>query len=399
MLIQKTDILSQLKQNKELLGQLAELLNPTGDPEQGLQLQNMLSSLQTPRDFREKFAYGAFFTHTLESNGTSFEIEGLEKLEKGNAYLFIANHRDIILDTVGLNASLLGAGLSPARPVVGSNLHVSPEASAIIKLMRGLTALRVGGIREMYQAAKDLSARISTSLALGESVWIAQRAGRAKDGYDITEPVVLKMLLMAMKDKGLKLPELLDQVHIVPVSVSYEFDPADRLKAWDYGRRRAPLYSVIYNRDIHVRDLAARFKDKALDMNPISSHKKTDEREKRKYADAASVLVSIRRPKGRVHMHIADPIKDSKITHVKELAAAIDRSIQLGQHFYPSNFIAYDRLYDTQIYADYYSQEEQHSFLARFRGLPDHVLAHALALYAHPIDLYLQQGGVVSCEN
>ncbi len=393
MFVERPDIIESLKANQKLRHQIESVFNPSGDPEKSARVQYMFDQVKTPRDFREKIVYGAFFSLTLDQGDSSISASGLEKLDSNQAYLFVSNHRDIILDTIGLNALLLKAGLVTARPVVGSNLHVSPEVTAIIKLLRSFTALRSGGIREMYHAAKELSQHIATSLTLGESVWIAQRAGRAKDGFDVTDPVVLKMLLMGMKERGYKLPEALDHFKIVPVSMSYEFDPADRLKAWGLNAKRAHSRD---NSEYSMREIASRMKTKALDMSPMTVARREKYEPTRKYADAASVLVSVKRPKGRVHIHIGDPVPSDGIESVKDLAAYIDREIQLGQRFYASAFVAYDTLYNTKIYKDYYSDEEKEQFLARFRGLPPHVLDIALGIYAHPLELYLQQGGEIS---
>jgi 1-acyl-sn-glycerol-3-phosphate acyltransferase len=180
------------------------------------------------RDFQCNFIYQAL-QKVLEKSSDGLSTSGFEKLEKNTAYLFVSNHRDIILDTSLLNACLFENGLVMTASAIGDNLVKRDFMNTLAKLNRNFLVKRGLSPREMLMSSKLMSEYIGQLLLReNRSVWIAQREGRTKDGNDATNPGILKMLSMASDEKNVM--TYFKKIKIVPVSISYEYDPTDALK-------------------------------------------------------------------------------------------------------------------------------------------------------------------------
>ena len=181
-------------------------------------------------------------THMLRSSTDGFSWSGLESLDPTRAYLFVANHRDIALDSILLNYALHQAGFPTARVAIGDNLLSTEAAADLMRLNKSFIVRRsVTGLREQLAAFTLTSAYIHHSLEEGASVWIAQREGRAKDGQDRTDPAIIKMFFVSQRKGSRSFPEVMSDLSIVPVAASYELDPCDVAKArasWQSQRRR-----------------------------------------------------------------------------------------------------------------------------------------------------------------
>lgn len=265
---------------------------------------------------------GRFIDHMVNASVDSLSWSGLAQLSADKPYLFVSNHRDITLDSALLNRVLHEEGFPTCQVAVGDNLFGTPHADDLMRLNRSFLVERsAAGPKATYAAMMRTSGYIRQSLESGVSVWIAQREGRAKDGFDRTEPALLKMLALAWrKRRGRvqeeasqtptqalaidRLDELLQRVQIVPVSISYELDPCDLLKAEE-------LFCLA--EDGHYT--------------------------KREGADLASIVEGMRGYKGRVHLHFAQPLSGSFET-AEEIAQAMDREIVGGLKIYPSNLSA-----------------------------------------------------------
>jgi 1-acyl-sn-glycerol-3-phosphate acyltransferase len=236
-------------------------------------------------------------------------IAGLEHLEAGQAYLFISNHRDIVMDSALLNYLLYQAGHDTMRTAVGDNLLKEDYAADLMRLNKSFVVQRrVTGAKALFQALSLTSAYIRHSLEEGASIWIAQREGRAKDGWDRTDPAVLKMLALAWRDVSTRFDEFVRRVRIVPVAVSYELDPCDRRKA---------------------HELAV--------IESTGSYVKTANE------DLQSMVDGIVGYKGRVHFSLAPPLTGS-FADADELAAELDRHIVQGLEVFPTHRDAAVRL-------------------------------------------------------
>lgn len=252
---------------------------------------------------------GQFIDHMVEESVDSLSFSGLEQLDPAKPYLFVSNHRDITLDSAFLNRVLHGEGFPTCRIAVGDNLFGTPHADDLMRLNRGFLVERSAvGIKANYAAMLRTSSYVRHSIEEGTSVWIAQRSGRAKDGFDRTEPALLKMLGLAWRKELARLDDLLDVIQIVPVAISYELDPCDLLKA----------------AELEQRATRGMFE------------KTTD-------ADLASIVAGMRGYKGRVHLDFAAPLHGC-FESAEEIATAIDRAIVGGLKVYPANVLARDCL-------------------------------------------------------
>ena len=190
--------------------------------------KEQLKKTHSIRDFQCNFIYNTV-QKVLEKSSEGLTTSGFEKLEKNTSYLFVSNHRDILLDTTLLNVCLFEHGLVMTASAIGDNLVKKAFLSTLAKLNRNFLVLRGLTPREMLQSSKLLSEYIGQLLLReNRSVWIAQREGRTKDGNDETNPGVLKMIGMGSDEANLM--DYFKKLKIVPVSISYEYDPTDVLK-------------------------------------------------------------------------------------------------------------------------------------------------------------------------
>jgi len=314
------------------------------------------------RDFQCNFIYHSV-QKVLEKSSDGLSTSGFEKLEKNTAYLFISNHRDIILDTSLLNAALFEHGLVMTASAIGDNLVKKAFLLTLSKLNRNFLVQRGLSPRELLQSSKLMSEYIGQLLLReNRSVWIAQREGRTKDGNDATHPGVLKMLAMAADE-----PNLMDyfkKIKVVPVSISYEYDPTDALKM--------PQLKAEANNEIYIKE---------------------------KNEDFMTLLSGIMGQKKRIHIHVGDVLDaeldlikvefDNSNKQIQALAQAIDDSILTTYKLWPTNYIAYDLLHGTTTYASQYTDIEKAVFERRLEKRIDaqsefEVLG-ILAMYANPV--------------
>ncbi|MFT7246027.1 MAG: 1-acyl-sn-glycerol-3-phosphate acyltransferase [Candidatus Azotimanducaceae bacterium] len=206
-------------------------------------LRRSLGKVGTIREFQEVISYYAkrIVTETM----SQFVFEGLESLEAGKAYLFVGNHRDIAGDSMLVDYALWLSGHETVRIAVGDNLIQREFATSLMKLNKSFFIRRSEeGAKKVYAALLQSSQYIHESIREGASVWIAQSEGRAKNGLDVTDPAIIKMFALAERKASLR--DVVQHLSIVPVSISYEYDPCDYLKAKElsaideYGEYRKP---------------------------------------------------------------------------------------------------------------------------------------------------------------
>ncbi|MCS4435411.1 1-acyl-sn-glycerol-3-phosphate acyltransferase [Aquiflexum gelatinilyticum] len=325
--------------------------------------KNLMLHCHSIRDFQINFIYPAI-QKVLEKSSSGLTTSGFEKLEKNTAYLFISNHRDIILDTSLLNASLYEHGLRMTTSAIGDNLVKKPFLKTLARLTRSFIIKRGIPSRELLESSKTISAFIRQSiLRENRSVWIAQREGRTKDGNDMTHKGVLKMIGMAA-DPGENILDYLKKINVVPVSISYEYDPTDVLKMPELlAKARSEAYVKGENEDFHTL------------LNGIIGQKRG------------------------IHIHIGDLLTDQidnisksvsgSVKQMQELAELIDRQIILGYKLWPTKYIAYDLLHRSSQFADKYTTEEKELFERRFKKGVDQkdpmAVNSFLTMYANPV--------------
>ncbi len=314
------------------------------------------------RDFQCNFIYHSV-QKVLEKSSDGLSTTGFEKLEKNTAYLFISNHRDIILDTSLLNAALFEHGLTMTASAIGDNLVKKSFLLTLSKLNRNFLVQRGLSPRELLQSSKLLAEYIGQLLLReNRSVWIAQREGRTKDGNDATHSGVLKMLAMGSDEA--KLTDYFKKLKVVPVSISYEYDPTDALKM--------PQLMAEANNEIYTKE---------------------------KNEDFMTLLSGIIGQKKHIHIHVGDVLNqeldliaveyDNTNKQVQAIAQAIDDSILSSYRLWPTNYIAYDILHKTNTYASHYTENEKSLFERRLDLKIDQsnpiALEGFLNMYANPV--------------
>lgn len=311
-------------------------------------LRIKLSSIKSVKDFQQKVSVRA--VKIIEKRTiNALTHSGMDNLKKGEGYLFISNHRDITLDPSLLNYMLDTQGHEMAEIAFGDNLLMNDFIGDMIRVNRAFIVKRNLPIREQLKASQLLSEYICTKLKENRSVWIAQKEGRAKDGNDLTNPAVLKMLYLHYRRQKRSFNEYIKNIKLVPVSLSYEFDPCDRVKGWEMHRKKT--------RGEHI---------------------------KRRYEDLISILAGIKRPKGRIHCSFGDVIQGD-FANEKELATALDRAIIRGYKLWPSNYIAADILNGDQKYREFYTDSDLNNFTQRFANMPEYVREMIYCSYAQPV--------------
>lgn len=321
-----------------------------------------LSETHSIRDFQCNFIYKSV-QKVLEKSSDGLTTSGFEKLEPNTSYLFISNHRDIILDTSLLNVALFDHGLIMTASAIGDNLVQKAFLHTLSKLNRNFVVQRGLSPRELLGSSKNMSEYIA-QLLLHEnrSVWIAQREGRTKDGNDATHTGVLKMLTMGSDEKNIM--NYFKRIKIVPVSLSYEYDPTDALKM--------PQFLAEAKQEIYIKE---------------------------KNEDFITLLSGIIGQKKRIHIHVGDVLNNEidEIVSVEQnlnkqvqlLAQTIDDSILKSYKLWPTNYIAYDMLNNTNLYESKYTLEEKQLFQRRLElRINDNstlLKEGFLAMYANPV--------------
>ena len=282
-------------------------------------------------DFQQNLAY-PFLKSLLKKTSTSIALKEAEKAKGLKAFTVISNHRDIVLDAALLNMLFFEAGLGWVEIAIGDNLLIHPWIEKLVRLNGCFIVKRGVSVKEQLASSKQLSAYIYNNLTQrNRSVWIAQREGRAKDSNDRTQESILKMLALS-SDK--ELINTLEDLSITPVTLSYEFDPCDYLKAQEFQLRRDD----------------PEFKKSPLD-------------------DLRSMEIGILGYKGNIIFKIGDPINkvlpeireelSEKADQVAAIAELIDREIHLNYHFYPVNYIAYDMCSGENRFTAHYTEKEK----------------------------------------
>ena len=305
-------------------------------------LQRRWSRVRSVRDVQMEVAH--FMERMIASTTDGVTYSGLEQLDSEKGYLFISNHRDIAMDPAFVNWGLFKCGLETVRIAIGDNLLRKPCATELMRLNKSFIVKRsVKGPREMMKAFNELSAYIAHSLTDGHSIWIAQKEGRAKDGDDKTDPAILKMFYMAGKQQKRSFAEYMQSLNIVPVAISYEFDPGDEAKA---------------------RELVERAQSGSY--------------EKGEFEDIDSIVSGIVGIKGRVHVSLGKPLSGD-YESPEALAQAIDQAIHSQYRLFPSNLLAAGQ-------ADGVTAEERQRFESRLAAMPSELRDTVRAMYAKPVE-------------
>jgi 1-acyl-sn-glycerol-3-phosphate acyltransferase len=325
-----------------------------------------LRQIRTINDFQSDIIAAAVRSIQI-STTRGIRHEGLERLDRSGAYLFISNHRDIVLDSAFLNYLLHTEGFPTTRIAIGNNLLQKEWISDLVRLNKNFIVHRDIPARQAYEFSLRLSKYIKHSIEIDHSsIWIAQKEGRTKDGLDKTHAGLLKMFGMAWEQE---FDEAFCKLNIVPVSISYEFEPCAGMKAFE-----------MFSRSIH------------------GSY------EKQPGEDLQSMKNGIAHKKGRVVYSFGAPLESKDLNPVfidknkndalKKLALMIDNNIQMNYHLFPFHFLAFDLLNKIDKYISNYTKSDVELFdlhieeqLASFNAAPEELMPFFLQIYANPVKM------------
>ena len=321
---------------------------------------------KTNLEFQKAFCYG-FLKQLLAKVSQGLDID-IDKVDIKKRHTFVSNHRDIVLDSALLHVLLFDSGCDTTTEIaIGDNLLKLPWVKDLVRINKSFIVERSLPMRQMLMASKRLSEYMHYVVnQKTDNVWIAQREGRAKNSDDRTQEAILKM--MTMGGEG-SIKERLMSLHIVPLAISYEYDPCDFLKA----------------REMQLRRDVENWKKGPMD-------------------DVVSMQTGIMGYKGHIHYHCAPCIDEwlqslpddmPKTDFYAAVAKHIDRDIFLGYRLYPGNYVAIDMLHGTNDYADHYTEADRATFekyiegqLAKIQDLPNPDMAflreRILEMYANP---------------
>ncbi len=347
-----------LMDKKEFIGAFAYML--TGnfasiEPMVGA-IEKALVDVHSYDDFQHKVTAGFFIPAILENSTTGFSVSGGDNLDKNKGYLFISNHRDIILDCTLLDYALKQKDLPLCEMAVGDNLMVNQLVEDLFRMNGGIIIKRNLPMREKYLESIRISEYfVETVSEENKSIWVAQKSGRSKDGRDLTQSAIIKMLYLSKKKEGCSFSELIKKCNIVPVAISYQYDPNDINK----GREE------------------------------VTKEHNDGKYEKKKYEDLISMVKGLRCQKGQVHVSIGNPLEGEYNTP-EEVAAAIDREIHLNYRLFDTNYLAYDVLEGGDRFKDHYATLDRNEFLSKFAHLSEDVRSFVLNTYANPVRMMLE---------
>lgn len=294
------------------------------------QLAAKMRQCKTNRDFQETFCYGILW-NIAKSCSDGLLLDHTSLKDKQKPYTYISNHRDIILDSGFLSILLADQGMETVEIAIGDNLLIYPWIKKLVRVNKSFLVQRTLGMRQMLESSARLSRYMHYDIAeKKQSIWIAQREGRAKDSNDRTQDSLLKML--AMGGEG-GIIDRLESLNIAPVAISYEYDPCDYLKAQEFQLKR-----------------------------DVEGYKKTDK------DDLKNMETGLFGYKGRVCFRtgkwLNEELEQLDRTLPKQelfsiISAIIDREIHRNYTIYPTNYAAYDLLSEENRFSDKYTDEEK----------------------------------------
>ena len=326
------------------------------------QIKEQMRSIKSINEFQGKVIYYAIES-ILKNSSSGFTHSGLENLKPGKAYLFISNHRDILLDPALFNYVIYKHGLETAEIAIGDNLMQTLWVRDLARLNKSFIVKRNLSVRELVTASRHLSSYIYNRLVENQcSVWIAQREGRAKDGNDRTQPGVLNMI--GLSNKG-ELRDHFINMNILPVSISYEYDPCDTDKV----------------RSLYAQKFFGGYT-------------------KEKNEDNLAMKKGIQGFKGAIHIHFGELLNEKiralpgglhKNELIGRIAKMIDQEIIGNYKLHRTNRIAFDVLYGSDENTPYYTPEDKARFMSDIEdkakgmaGEEEELITIFLEMYARP---------------
>ena len=327
-------------------------------------LKNVLKQIKTIDQF-QVLVMQRFVRWVLEHTAKNFSYDGISNIDTSKKFLALSNHRDIIMDPAITQLVLHTNGIPMTEIAVGDNLITNEAIEYLIRSNRMIKVVRGISARELYLSSQLLSKYIRLNITeQRSSIWLAQRQGRTKNGYDVTEQGLLKMLDMSGTGD---FQSNFEALNIIPMSISYEYEPCDILKARE---------TVISRKHKYV-------KAEGEDFN--------------------SIMVGIMQQKGNVHLNIGKPLTSEEIAAAAQcdkndryqlIRHAVDIRVIEGYRLWKNNYIAYDILNHSYRYSDKYEASDVEIFVAYMEKQLDTVeptlnredlRKHFLEIYANPV--------------
>jgi hypothetical protein len=354
------DVMQKLKQDP-LFMQLVQYIWPGMTREEAFAKAEKLNDNMS---FQLEFMHQAIRVIVARSSD-GLTCSGFENVDPDKAYLYIANHRDILLDSAILQILLVEHGFKTSEITFGNNLMQGDFITDFGRLNRMFTVLREGNSRELYEISQKLSAYIRhTIIEKNVSVWIAQRNGRTKDGFDLTQTGLIKMLNLSSKKS---FAESMKDLRIVPLCISYEYEPCDDLKVQE-----------LYLSSLHSKYVKAPGED----LN--------------------SIVTGIKQHKGRIHMAVGKPIfseldeieksTGNENEKIKQLVSLIDEQLYTNYKLWPVNYIANDIANNSDEFTSKYTSAEKENFInyintkiSKLKGDEQTLFNLFINMYSNPV--------------
>jgi len=309
--------------------QFREVLGHLFPKEKREQIEQLVRTVTNQHDF-QLLLIKRVVSELIDQTAAGITWTGLENVSQKTAYTYISNHRDILLDASILNVLLTNSGFETVEIAIGDNLLLADWIKEVVRLNKCFIVKRNVSRRQILEVSIHLSKYMHYTIRdKNQSIWIAQREGRAKDSNDRTQESLLKMLAMGSDRHFL---QSLAEMNLVPLTFSYEFDPCDYLKAKEFQQKRD---------------------------NP--NFKKTQE------DDLLNMQTGLSGYKGKIHLQIGQPINPSFLQLddslgrnelATQVASVVNEAIFMNYKFYPINYIAYDRLWGKNSFCDKYTSED-----------------------------------------
>ena len=335
-------------------------------------IHKVLKTIKSTNDFQSKITSKAV-EFIINRSTDGYTVSGCENISNKEKYIFISNHRDIVLDSGLLNYALFQSGIETTQLAIGDNLVQNKMLADLFSLNKSFAVKRNVPISQLLEYTLELSSYIRQLITNEESsVWLAQRQGRAKDGNDLTQGGIIKML--SISDEDLDFMTNFSALNIVPVAISYEYDPTDSMK---------------------IPQLMANMEGKTYT--------------KKKKEDLKAMISGISGFKGNVHLAVGNKITHNQLKPIsnipkknerlKELASLIDQQIIFNYKLWNTNYMAFDLLNKTNQFKDKYSKYELDTFKKLVRAKISHHIGKSSVLrnlilvqYANPIKNKLNLG-------
>lgn len=325
-------------------------------------LQDLLLQVHDYDQFQKKITCDLFLNLIEKSSIDVFSYDGITQLGEDKPRIYISNHRDIVLDTALLDLALYRTGRTMCEMVIGDNLLVNSFARDMFKCNGAITIRRsLSSAAELKEETMRLSRYIAHCYSdKKESIWIAQKSGRSKDGKDDTSGAIVKMLYLASREQGVSFSEFIDKFSIVPVAISYQYDPCDVTKSQD-----------------QIRKLKA---EGCYDVY-----------KKKKYQDILDLVRGLRLNKGNVHIQVGTPLKSSEIQDPRAAVREIDRQIHVNYRLWDTNYYAWDKLNKSSRFADKYQNLNIKAIEKKYSGFNKEVIEGVFSSYANPVQSMLNE--------